>query len=143
MYEVEDPPSLSESARPAGRAQPSGRPRPATRRAAVRLAAGYAGHGVAHRRAEIGRDRPVRRGSSRVTAVIVAALATFLIGSLLLAGVAAVGTVAVVSALSQGLPDPTNLGALTFAQPTIVYDRTGKVELGRFQREQRRVVTFD
>ena len=143
MYEVEDPPSLSESARPTGRAQPSGRPRPATRRAAVRLAAGYAGHGVAHRRAEIGRDRPVRRGSSRVTAVIVAALATFLIGSLLLAGVAAVGTVAVVSALSQGLPDPTNLGALTFAQPTIVYDRTGKVELGRFQREQRRVVTFD
>ena len=42
--------------------------------------------------------------------------------------------------LSDGLPDPTNLGALTFAQPTIVYDRTGKIQLGRFQREQRRVV---
>lgn len=53
------------------------------------------------------------------------------------------GTVAAVAALSQGLPDPTNLAALTFSQPTVVYDRTGKIQLGRFQREQRRVVTFD
>jgi membrane peptidoglycan carboxypeptidase len=98
---------------------------------------------VAHRRAEIGRDRPVRPSSGRLRTILIAALSTFLIGSLLLAGVAAVGTVAVVSALSQGLPDPSDLGALTFAQPTVVYDRTGKVELGRFQREQRRVVTFD
>ena len=27
-----------------------------------------------------------------------------------------------------GLPDPNGLEALTFAQPTVVYDRTGKVE---------------
>ncbi|MBA2382904.1 MAG: transglycosylase domain-containing protein, partial [Chloroflexi bacterium] len=82
-------------------------------------------------------------GRSRVTTIIVAALSAFLVGSLLLAGAAVVGTVAAVTALSQGLPDPTNLGALTFAQPTVVYDRTGKVQLGRFQREQRRVVAFD
>jgi membrane peptidoglycan carboxypeptidase len=55
----------------------------------------------------------------------------------------AVGTTAAVGALSEGLPDPTNLGALTFAQPTLVYDRTGTIQLGRFQREQRRVVSFD
>jgi membrane peptidoglycan carboxypeptidase len=68
---------------------------------------------------------------------------TFVVGTTLLVGIAAVGTVATVGALSQGLPDPTSLGALTFAEPTTVYDRTGKIQLARFQREQRRVVTFD
>lgn len=66
-----------------------------------------------------------------------------MIGSMLLIGAAALGTVAAVTALSQGLPDPASLGALTFSQPTVVYDRTGTVQLGRFQREQRRVVTYD
>ena len=45
--------------------------------------------------------------------------------------------------LSNDLPDPSTLGSLTFAQPTVVYDRTGKVQLGVFQQERRRVVTFD
>jgi membrane peptidoglycan carboxypeptidase len=57
--------------------------------------------------------------------------------------VAAVAAVGVVNALAQGLPDPTSLQHLTFAQPTIIYDRTGKVELARFQQQDRRVVTFD
>ncbi len=47
-----------------------------------------------------------------------------------------------VNVLSDGLPDPSGLEAMTFAQPTVVYDRTGTVELARFQREDRRVVTF-
>src|SRR4029077_5409488 len=47
-----------------------------------------------------------------------------------------------VNVLSAGLPDPSELEQLTFAQPTIIYDRTGKVELATFQSEQRRVVTF-
>ena len=42
--------------------------------------------------------------------------------------------------LSAGLPDPSELGELAFAQPTIVYDRDGKVELGRFEDQRRRVV---
>jgi membrane carboxypeptidase/penicillin-binding protein len=58
-------------------------------------------------------------------------------------GAAALTTVAAVGALSQGLPDPSQLADMTFEQPTIVYDRSGKVELGRFQRVQRRVVTVD
>ena len=45
--------------------------------------------------------------------------------------------------LTAGLPDPAMLRSLGFAQPTIVYDRAGKVELGRFQAERRRVVAFD
>jgi membrane peptidoglycan carboxypeptidase len=103
---------------------------------------------LATRRAALGRETAAGRGGrppgrSRVPAILAAVLATFMAGSLLLAGVAVVGAVAAVSVLSDGLPDPTNLGALTFAQPTTVYDRTGKVQLGRFQREQRRVVSYD
>jgi len=105
---------------------------------------------IATRRADLARrgstTRPGvggGRGTSRLPAILVTALVTFIIGSLLLAGIAIVGTVAAVAVLSEGLPDPTNLGALTFAEPTVVYDRTGKIQLGRFQREQRRVVSFD
>ena len=35
---------------------------------------------------------------------------------------------------------PSTLNALTFNQPTVVYDRTGTVVLGTFQQERRRVV---
>ena len=44
--------------------------------------------------------------------------------------------------LSQDLPGPEPCSTLSFDQPTIVYDRTGKVELGRFQRDERRVVAY-
>lgn len=47
-----------------------------------------------------------------------------------------------ITVLSVGLPDPSQLQSLTFAQPTVVYDRTGTVELGRFQREERRLVAY-
>ncbi|HEU4674017.1 MAG TPA: transglycosylase domain-containing protein [Candidatus Limnocylindrales bacterium] len=57
-----------------------------------------------------------------------------------LAGIAGVTTVAV---LSDGLPDPARFEDLSFDQPTIVYDRTGKVELGRFERVQRQVISYD
>ena len=70
------------------------------------------------------------------------ALSVALIG----AGTAAVGGVAVSSFLSSiesGLPDPHLLLEIKYPQPTIIYDRTGKVELGRFAQEDRRVVTFD
>src|SRR5207302_11292758 len=54
----------------------------------------------------------------------------------------AVGLVgaSLVTALSAGLPSPTDLDNLTFHQPTVVYDRTGKVELARFELENRRVI---
>jgi membrane peptidoglycan carboxypeptidase len=61
-------------------------------------------------------------------------------GTVGLFGVAAIATV---GALSTDLPDPSGLSGMTFSQPTVVYDRTGEVELARFQREQRRVVAFD
>ncbi|HEV7809706.1 MAG TPA: transglycosylase domain-containing protein, partial [Candidatus Limnocylindrales bacterium] len=113
--------------------------RPATRRVAARLAATQAVGGTRG----LGTRGPVGRGGSRAAGIIIGLLTTVLVASLLVVGVAAAGTVAVVSVLSQDLPDPTNLAGLTFAQPTVVYDRSGQIQLGRFQREQRRVVTFD
>ncbi len=58
-------------------------------------------------------------------------------------GTVGIAAVATIGALSEDLPDPARLDELTFNQPTIVYDRTGQVELGRFMREQRRVVTYE
>jgi membrane peptidoglycan carboxypeptidase len=83
-----------------------------------------------------------RQGGSRVPAVLLTLLlVTILVvgGAVGLFGVAAIATV---GALSTDLPDPSKLRELTFSQPTIVYDRTGEVELARFQREQRRVVAY-
>ncbi|MBA2720170.1 MAG: transglycosylase domain-containing protein [Chloroflexi bacterium] len=118
---------------------------PIVRRSAARLVMGRrTGYGVAHRRAATGRDRPRHAGGpNRPVQILVSLLVVVLASSLALVGVAAVGTMAAVAALSEGLPDPTNLSALTFSQPTTVYDRTGKIQLGRFQREQRRVVAYD
>ncbi len=83
------------------------------------------------------------RGGSRLPLAIASLLGVVLLvvsGGLGALGVTAIATV---GSLSSDLPDPTRLADLTFAQPTIVYDRTGKVQLGRFEREQRRVVTYD
>ncbi len=45
--------------------------------------------------------------------------------------------------LAEGLPAVARFEQLRFAQPTVVYDRTGAVELARFQAERRNVVTFE
>src|SRR5262245_50726153 len=65
----------------------------------------------------------------------------------LLVGVTAVGATSFVAVtsyatLSRDLPDPKALATLTFEEPTLVYDRTGKVPLGRFERTSRRVVDY-
>ena len=62
---------------------------------------------------------------------------------LLVSALAVVTSISALGVLSADLPDPSELRSLTFAQPTIVYDREGAVELGRFQEERRRVVAFD
>ena len=89
------------------------------------------------------RSRP--RGRSPISNLVVVLAVILLAGVVTIAGVvgtAAITTVAAVGALSKGLPDPSQLSDLTFEQPTIVYDRTGEVELGRFQRVQRRVIAY-
>jgi membrane peptidoglycan carboxypeptidase len=84
-----------------------------------------------------------RQQGGRLRAVLAVALLLFvsMLGAGVIAGGAAIaGTV---EALSANLPDPALLLNLTYAQPTIVYDRTGKIELARFQQENRRTVSFD
>ena len=75
--------------------------------------------------------------------IFIAMLVTVLVAVGSLSGAAAVVGVGVVGSLTSDLPDPTSLGSLTFSQPTIIYDRTGKIELARFEREKRRVVAYD
>jgi len=59
-------------------------------------------------------------------------------------GVVAGGTAsATLAALAADLPDVSRFEQLRFAQPTVVYDRTGTVELARFQAERRDVVAFE
>ena len=70
------------------------------------------------------------------------------LGGITVMALGAVGLSAVVAAstltvFSAGLPDPAALDDLAFDQPTIVYDRAGKVELGRFEDQRRRVLGFD
>ena len=68
-----------------------------------------------------------------------------LFGSLVALGaVAFVGVVSAYAVYSRDLPDPQKtLDLLGFDQPSIIYDRTGTVELARLGERKREVVTFD
>src|SRR6478736_7564418 len=57
--------------------------------------------------------------------------------------IAAVSAIGVYTSLAQGLPDPRTLQDIPIAEESIIYDRTGKVELARFGSSRREVVTFD
>ncbi len=89
-----------------------------------------------HRR---NRARQARRPGSWALPVA-GTIALTTLGTVGLAGVIAASTLGVMSA---GLPHPSELDSLGFAQATIVYDRAGKVELGRFEEQRRRVLAFD
>ncbi len=94
-----------------------------------------------HRRAT-GRRPEGGRGSTVATAVG-ATIVVLLVGSFL---VGFIGLAVVVSAYNQyaaGLPEPAAaLNEIQFEQQTIVYDRTGKVELARLGDLKRELVEF-
>ncbi len=94
---------------------------------------------IAIRRAEGARRRQPPKGRSRRVGAVLAAIAS---SALVVVGLAGIVSVSALGVLSSDLPDPSDLGKLAFAQPTIVYDRTGKTELGRFQDERRRVIDY-
>src|SRR4051794_18442528 len=83
-----------------------------------------------------------RGGSGGAARTVAIAFPLFLFSTFLLLGV--VGFVTAVGAYSyysQGLKDPKDaFSKLTFDEQTIVYDRTGKVELARFGQTQRQVI---
>ena len=91
-----------------------------------------------HRRNGYGR----RRGASGPARAVAIGFPLFLFSTFLLLGL--VGFVAAVGAYnyySQGLPDPqAAFKSLKFAEQTVIYDRTGKVELARFGQTQRVVI---
>ena len=100
-----------------------------------------AGRIIARRHAlKTNHERPRSGLFVRALATVIAA---FGITSVFAVAMTAVIGATAVGVLSVDLPDPKRLDTLTFAQPTDDLDRTGKVELTRFQRVQRRVVTYD
>jgi membrane peptidoglycan carboxypeptidase len=109
-----------------------GRPRSATLSRAGRIV-------VRRHRAGSVRGSADRGSVGRALTVVVAVVGlTTLVAAT--AGALLFGTS--VEVLSSDLPDPKGLATLTFDQPTVVLDRTGTVELTRFQRVDRRVVSF-
>jgi membrane peptidoglycan carboxypeptidase len=85
---------------------------------------------------------PSRRPRGRAGQVLVSTFLVMLLIVAALGSAAAMVAAGAVNSLSATLPDPTNLEGLTFDQPTVIYDRTGKVELARFELQNRRVVAF-
>src|SRR5664280_1332536 len=99
------------------------------------------------RRERLRRNRPGCRrpnGGFGARGVIAVILPLLLVGTSLVLGLTAVvGTAQVYSAYSQDLKDPkVLLDSLDFNQQTVLYDRTGTVQLAVFGSENRRVLKF-
>ena len=82
-------------------------------------------------------------GSPVGTRILILLLLIPVIALVVLGGTFGLAATAAVAVLSADLPDPSTLNTLTYAQPTVVFDRTGEVQLGVFQQERRRVVAYD
>jgi membrane peptidoglycan carboxypeptidase len=90
------------------------------------------------------RARPPKRsrvGTWIATAFLV--LIGFIFSAVLVAAAGTVTTLAFLDRMESELPDVSGFEQLDFAQPSIVYDRTGTIELARFQVERRRVVNYE
>ncbi len=95
-----------------------------------------------HRRALQG--RPKARGGSTVGRALLVIFLIFLLLSLLTVGAGLVFAVGAYNHYAAGLPEPKEaLTNLDFDQQTLIYDRTGKVELAKLGSLRREVVTFD
>ena len=92
------------------------------------------------RRNHSGARRPGGGAGGRIAVILpLFLLGTFFVLSLVAFG----GAVEVYSAYSKDLPDPKQvLDQLDFNQQTVLYDRTGTVELAAFGSENRRVLQF-
>ena len=94
-----------------------------------------------HRRSQ--QRRPQGRGGVILQRILIIVPIVIVLMAVLTAGTATVFTVAAYNYYAQGLPDPEEaLANLDFDQQTIVYDRTGTVELARLGTLKREVVAF-
>src|SRR5688500_5209835 len=99
-----------------------------------------------HRRQRHRRNGAARRGRGGGSARRAALAIPLLLFSsfLVLGGVGFISTVSAYAYYSRDLEDPTEAFAgLAFEQPSVVYDRTGDIELARFGVLKRELVTFD
>jgi membrane peptidoglycan carboxypeptidase len=60
-----------------------------------------------------------------------------------LGAIAAIAAIGVYNALASDLTDPHALTTYVLPEESIIYDRTGKIELARFGDAKREIVTFD
>src|SRR5262249_9194568 len=86
-----------------------------------------------------GTPRRRRRGIGPAATMGLALFAALALAGFVGAGVA----LSTYLSISADLPDPTALEQIQLPEQSIVYDRTGKVELARFGEFNRDVVTFD
>ena len=94
-----------------------------------------------HRRAA--QRRPKGQGGRTLRRILIAIPIIVVLLGVLMAGAGLLLTAAAYNYYATGLPDPKQaLGNLDFEQQTIVYDRTGKVELARLGSLKREVVVF-
>jgi membrane peptidoglycan carboxypeptidase len=83
-------------------------------------------------------------GGNSLARGIVISLPLFLFASFVaVSAIAFLGTVSAYGYFSQGLTDPKDLENLTFSQPSVIYDRTGKIQLASVGVEQRELVSYD
>ena len=95
-----------------------------------------------HRRT--GAARRARGGGGTATRAALAIPILLFASFLALGGAGFIGAVSAYAYYSRDLPDPAKAFAdLGFDQPSIVYDRTGTVELARFGERKRELITFD
>jgi membrane peptidoglycan carboxypeptidase len=97
-------------------------------------------------RLALSRARARPKPKSRL-GVWITTLSLGLLAFLALSGfVALAGTatgLAFIERMESELPDVSRFEELEFAEPSVIYDRTGTIELARFQLERRHVVEFD
>ena len=76
--------------------------------------------------------------------ILLVVLVVFVLTSGLIAGAGALVAVSAYNKYAAGLPDPkAALANIDFEQQTVIYDRTGKIELARLGDLKRELVTFD
>ena len=84
--------------------------------------------------------RPAPRGRRSTAGYLAIILFVFLAG---LGVLGALSAVVAYNVLASGLEDPSALTDYRLPEETVLYDRTGQVELARFGAAKREVVTFD
>ncbi len=90
------------------------------------------------------RARPRSRGGApffRVGGLLIA-MGLVVFGAFLTAASVAAG-VDFIDQMNSSLPDVHDFETLDYAQPSVIYDRTGTIQLASFGSEDRRVVTYD